>query len=197
MTILVASVGEERKTVIGYEWLYEVSNLWRIKALGKRVRCRWWYRYRVEHIMKPRINRWWYAQVWLYNKGKVSTISIHKLVIEQYIWRRPSWYEINHIDWKKSNNILTNLEYCTKSENMKHAYKTGLWSSPKAFTWKIGKDHPNSKKVLQINKEWHIISEYRWIAEASRATWICKSCISLCCNNKQKTTWWFIFNFYT
>lgn len=60
--------------------------------------------------------------------GHSNPLYIHRLVAETYLNNDDplNKKEVNHIDGNKQNNNITNLEWCTKSENEKHAYKTGL-----------------------------------------------------------------------
>lgn len=115
---------EEWKPVIGYEGLYEVSSLGRIKSLPRNT----------THggIMKPNINRRnGYAYIHLSKDGKSTPKRVHKLVMMAFDPRPTGPYydknfTINHIDGDKTNNKLSNLEWCTQSENQKKAYEIGI-----------------------------------------------------------------------
>jgi DNA-binding NarL/FixJ family response regulator len=73
-------------------------------------------------ILKPKsTKRVVYKVVSLYKGKKRFQKLVHRLVLE---------HECNHIDGNKLNNHINNLEWCTRSENMKHAFKIGLWESP-------------------------------------------------------------------
>ena len=52
--------------------------------------------------------------------------SVHRIVYEVFVGKIPEGLQINHIDGNKSNNHLSNLEVCTASENIKHAFRLGL-----------------------------------------------------------------------
>ena len=61
---------------------------------------------------------------WVNNKGKHKRV--HRLVADAFCEKRAECEEVNHKDGNKLNNAADNLEWCTKSENMIHAYKLGL-----------------------------------------------------------------------
>ena len=68
--------------------------------------------------------------VTLSKNGKYKPTKVHKLVAAAFIGPRPEGLEINHIDGDHQNNAASNLEYCTQSENMKHAVRLGLVIPP-------------------------------------------------------------------
>lgn len=83
----------------------------------------------VKDTMKPaRIsdNGHGYLQVQIMREGKRYTRYVHRLVAECFLDNPLLLAEINHKDGDKSNNSADNLEWCSRSENMKHAYRTGL-----------------------------------------------------------------------
>jgi hypothetical protein len=68
-----------------------------------------------------------YQQVNLYGENcKYKTIYVHRLVAETFIDNIENKLEVNHIDGNKQNNNICNLEWCTRSENINHAYRIGL-----------------------------------------------------------------------
>lgn len=79
-----------------------------------------------------------YLRVSLFN-GKHNHKSIHRLVAEAFISNPNNYPEVNHIDGNKQNNNINNLEWCTPSQNQKHAFELGLQVK------KYGEEHHNCK----------------------------------------------------
>lgn len=79
-------------------------------------------------IIKSFISKTWYVQVtlcyWDVWHRKTKTMLVHRLVMLTYVWYSP--LTINHIDGNKLNNHLSNLEYCSLSDNIQHSFSTWL-----------------------------------------------------------------------
>ncbi|MBW0161809.1 MAG: NUMOD4 motif-containing HNH endonuclease [Sediminibacterium sp.] len=103
--------------VRGYEGLYEINKEGVVISLHGRNR---------RHIMPQRIDRAGYYTVRLSNKGKDSTVYVHRLLAYAFIKNIENKPFVNHINGNKLDNTISNLEWVTHSENMKHAYKLGL-----------------------------------------------------------------------
>jgi hypothetical protein len=114
---------ENWKDVQGYEGLYQVSNLGRVKSLSH---VNYLGRLRQECILGNRLSDRGYHTAVLYNNGKSKSFRVHRLVANAFIENPNNKPHVNHIDGVKSNNLVSNLEWVTISENQKHAFKTGL-----------------------------------------------------------------------
>jgi hypothetical protein len=104
------------KDIKGYEGRYEISNLGNVRSirLTKSV------------ILKASDRGNGYLAVSLCMNNIKTTKNIHSLIAQAFIPNISNKREINHINGIKTDNRIENLEWCTSSENSKHAYQIGL-----------------------------------------------------------------------
>jgi hypothetical protein len=114
--------------VSGYEGLYEVSDLGRVRRIGKAARTGKGHGggARIGRCLKPQKHKGGYLHVELWKDGNKQQFLLHVLVALTFLGPPPAGTEVNHDDGDKTNCARLNLEYLTRSENMKHAYRTGL-----------------------------------------------------------------------
>lgn len=103
--------GEEWKEVEGFDSKYLISNMGRL----------WSNSYNKPGFSKAYPNKKGYLRPNLYQNGKLSTTSIHKLVAIAFVPNPDGKDTVNHIDGDKTNNVYTNLEWCSVKENNYHA----------------------------------------------------------------------------
>ena len=110
------------QNIAGYEGLYQVSNLGRIKSLDRYVHYRDTRKRLIKgEYKKGTINKKGYLKVTLYKDGKGNTREIQRIVAETFIDNPLNKEQVNHIDGNKQNNKADNLEWCTPRENSLHA----------------------------------------------------------------------------
>ena len=140
------------KDIKGYEGYYQVSNLGEVRSVD-RVK---WNGVKYVHIkgriLKKSDDRHGYYHVSLSKDGKVKKKKVHKLVAITFLENLDDLYCINHIDGKKKNNNVNNLEWCSSSENNKHAWDEGLKKSSSKQ-----KEKAKSFIKLGMNKKKRII----------------------------------------
>lgn len=105
---------EEWLPVVGYEGLYEISNLGKVKSLrdnnGKPR----------EKILRQGKMKNGYLYVVLCKEGKVKTFLIHRLVAQAFIQNPNNYQTVNHIDENKENNCIDNLEWMDMKQQVNH-----------------------------------------------------------------------------
>ncbi|MHB8096079.1 MAG: NUMOD4 domain-containing protein [Erysipelotrichaceae bacterium] len=113
------------KDVKNFEGLYQISNLGNVKSLKKMHGVL----LKEERILKPSLSKHGYRKVNLCKCSKFTYIVVSRLVAINFIDNPYNKPQVNHIDGIKTNDNVNNLEWCTASENLIHAYKTGLKNS--------------------------------------------------------------------
>lgn len=117
---------EKWKDVFGYEGLYQVSDAGRVRSLdinrvdklGRKLKKK-------GRILKG-IEVMGYLKVNLWKGGVMKIHAVHRLVAIAFIPNPEGKPQINHKDGNKENNHVSNLEWCTHSENTRHAYDNDL-----------------------------------------------------------------------
>ena len=112
-------LGEEWRDVGGYEGLYQVSNLGRIRSFHNQY----------GRVLKPIRTTDGYSQVTLTKKGNQTFVRLHVLIARAFIPNVENKPQVNHIDGNRQNCRVDNLEWVTPKENIQHAYRTGLAKS--------------------------------------------------------------------
>lgn len=79
------------------------------------------------HAIRQRVNpQTGYKQCSITDGEKVKTLNVHREVAKAFIPNPENYGDVNHIDGNKQNNNVDNLEWCSRSDNIKHAFRTGL-----------------------------------------------------------------------
>ena len=108
------------KDVVGYEGLYQVSNLGRVKSFDRAIREG---RNRIPgKMMFPHQDRKGYLNVNLSREGKIFHAKVHRLVAQAFLPNPENLPEVNHINFEKDNNFVKNLEWVTSKTNSEHFF---------------------------------------------------------------------------
>lgn len=142
------------------DWPYEVSSTGRVRSINRYVTA--FLRRGVELVKskklllsrerKLKLNRNGYLQVMLKNEGKLKMVSVHRLVLKTFSNNKGDGLDVNHKNLIKTDNRLENLEWVTKSENMKHAVRNGRMHTEKQldrYKKMIGNKFAQKKRSLR------------------------------------------------
>lgn len=172
----VDNMNEVWRDVVGYEGLYQVSNLGRVKSNGGIWKVGNTGGFRKERILKSFLSSG-YRRVALTGKdNKLTYIGVHRLVAMAFIPNPENKPQVNHKDENKENNIVSNLEWCTCKENI----NWGTSLAKRAFHQR--ETQSGKKTVYQYDKEYNLIAEYISCHEAARQLGFDKTGIQHCCN---------------
>ena len=127
------------KDIFGYENIYQVSNLGRVRGLKRKTGNSTGYYIRKGKILKKAMNIHGYEFVILSKNGKRKTITVHRLVAEAFIPNPNHFPCINHKNENRACNIVENLEWCT------HKYNSNYGTSQKRKVMAI------SKPIIQMD----------------------------------------------
>lgn len=108
------------KDIIGYNGSYQVSNLGNVISVSLPNQYS-----KIDRLLKFDESERGYRRVTLSKEGITERFLVHRLVACHFLPCIAGKPFVNHIDSNPSNNVVTNLEWCTPSENAIHAYKNG------------------------------------------------------------------------
>lgn len=175
-------MGEIFKDIKGYEGLYQVSNLGKVKSLPK-IRGNGNGYIQEERILKSGINTKGYLKVVLLNNKKRSDKLVSRLVAIAFIPNPENKRTVNHKKGIIIDNRSSELEWATYSENHLHAYK------------KLGRKSHFNKPILQFTKEGVFLYEYESLTKAHIKTGISIGHLSKLCRGRSKMVGEFIWKY--
>ena len=168
------------KPIEGYEGLYEVSNLGRVKSLerfdrlGRKVK---------EKLLKPKKTENGYLRVNLCKNGIKKPFYVNRLVYSAFVEEIPEGLQVNHIDENKENNSVENLNLMTPKENINWGTHNARMAAAK------------SKPVEALDKiSGRVVYAFPSTMEAGRQGFN-SGHVSDCCKGKQKTHKGFIWRY--
>lgn len=171
------------KEAIGYEGCYMISNLGRVKNMNRIVKSKNTTRIIPERFLKIRNDKYGYPMVHLSVKQKVTYPRVHKLVAKAFIPNPNNYPQINHKNGIKTDNRVKNLEWCTNSQNITHAFRV------------LKIRNGRSRKVNQYDLDENFIKTWDSIIEACNTLNIGRATIGDSLRNRYKNPRKFIWKY--
>jgi hypothetical protein len=159
-------MAKQTKQIKGFEGLYSIDENGNILSIDRFIVDKNNRKVRINGLKKKKtLNADGYEVVSLFKNNKQNLFYVHRLIAENFIENPNNLPCINHINGIKNDNKISNLEWCSYSENNFHAYKelskVGFWKDK--FN-----SHPKNKNIIQFDLNGNKIKEYQSISECAR-----------------------------
>ena len=187
------------KDVVGYEGLYQVSNLGRLISCEKKVGNGHIFPRKEKVLIKKRSG---YLGTSIVDaKGVSKNVLIHRLVAFAFIPNPNSYPQIDHIDGDKENNCVDNLRWCTPKQNINfplsllHRSQKGKIAQNKKETIekKIASSH--KKTIIQYDMQMNVIREWESLRAIGRKYGFNISNISANANGRKRSAYGYIWKY--
>ena len=163
------------KDITGFNGYYSISNYGNVKrnfriterSDKRRIKLK-------EKMLRSAYNERGYLHIRLIKDNERKTYRINRLVAMEFVPNPNNYKEVNHIDGVKDNNYYKNLEWCTRSQNIQHAFKNGLLRT--------------NKKVVQLDLEGNVIKFWDSMGQACKELGAKRPNITKCCKNRNRKT---------
>lgn len=176
------------KDIKGYEGLYQVSNLGRVKSMDRCVKTiNNSTRLIKGKVLSAYITSNGYYRLSLCKEGVEKRYFVHRLVAEAFIQNPDNLPQINHKDENKLNNCVDNLEWTSAKYNCNYGTRI------KRIAQKNKISH--CKKVYQYTLDGEFIREWESALQVQIQLGYCASCIRRCCNGQHHYVYNFVWNY--
>lgn len=173
---------------------YEVSNTGKVRGKDRKFFDAMGRKCDIKGRLRKLTNVEGYLKLSLNNKGIELQVNVHRLVAGAFIPNPENKPTVNHKDGNKSNNIVSNLEWATESENSKHSYVVLKRRISGCFATN-GKDHPKSRRILQMSLDGKALRVWDCIKHAALAIKGDSSSLTKACRGKKKTAYGYIWEY--
>lgn len=175
-------------SIRGFEGLYEVSNMGRVKSLNRTVNHpRYGNKTIVERLLKQTKLKSGYLSVCFHKDGKDKHFRVHRLVALHHVPNPLNKYEVNHLKGIKIDNRASELEWSTRLENISHSISTGLTNNTGINSSLYGLKgilSYQAKKINQYTLQGKYIKTWDCIEDAVKSIGLSRSCVRRNCSSK-------------
>ena len=154
------TVEEVWKNVVGYEGLYQVSNLGNVRSVDRNIFNGKTLAKKRGKTMKSYVVRNGYVSTRLSKNGEVKNCLVHRLVAMAFIPNPNNLPQVNHKDENKQNNHVDNLEWCDRLYNNNYGTAKARHSASK-------KENPPNAILYEYENEVHSLKEWAKIKNVS------------------------------
>ena len=179
------------KDIDGYDGIYQVSSLGRIRSKWSGSHSAFGNKYK---ILKGSIGRNGYITISLCNDGKVAKKTLHRLAACAFLPKVKDKNFIDHIDCCRTNNNINNLRWVSQKENNNNPITLHRITLANRARAKRGSENPNATKVYQYSLDKQLITSFGSIIEASKETNVSYKKIIHNILGEQKTADGYIFS---
>lgn len=161
----------------------EVSSLGRVRTLDKEVSTKSGMRFVKGRILKQQENNCGYLQAQFYINGKQTKKLVHRIVAQTFIPNPDNLPQVNHKDNDRTNNNVSNLEFCTASYNNQYREKFGISTT-----------ESQGNPLFAIDLNTMEVSRFRSQGEAGRVLGVNPHHVNNVIKGRRKTTggYWFV-----
>lgn len=163
--------GEEWKDVVGFEGSYLISSFGRVISLKRKS----------PFLLKPKTSKEGYRDVVLYLHGNKTYVHVHRLVAIAFIANPENKPQVDHIDRNRANNHISNLRWCTCSENMRNPLTIEVLRPINK-----GRERLNMHKPVVCLKDGILVHEFYKMNLCENFGFE-RSSVAKCCKHKKKT----------
>lgn len=174
---------ENWKPVVGYEGLYEVSDLGRVKSLN-------WQNRGFERCLYLKPHNKGYLQVELYKNNTAKMFMVHRLVALAFLPNPHNFPQVNHKDENRKNNAVCNLEWCDQSYNVRYSMERR--ETPQVVNNYSPKYQKRiDKKIVQLSLDGEPVKTWSNSREIFKETGMSDWSISECCRGNRNKAYGF------
>lgn len=214
------------RDIPGYEGLYQVSTLGRVRSCNRVVTRSLKNGEKLVHlkgkVLAPKVSNTGYKSVMLCLNGFCKLHSVHRLVALAFLLKdSPDRNQVDHIDGDRLNNCVSNLRWCTNKENSnfsigverKRVAQIGKTQTSEQIKKRVAKltgrkrddrqratiriRNGRNHSVVQMSLDSEVIAVFNSLADAERATGIAHNNISKACLGQIKTCGGFKWKYKT